>query len=203
LFGWGNRTISTYSDVQSIHELAHVGFTYDLMFPNLTFTEISLLSKQYHDICQAVTSLADTSPDLDNDSSIVGDNGKGFGSGIATFCYSILGNYPSNPTMIQQRSTQYWGKNIPDEWMDREVSYMRSYKNDSWSKYQERIHYKFYSQFHLVEAIWFEQRFGLNNIAQFQNAINAMAREIITDILDFNYNGLALRNDENRNLRMI
>ena len=201
LFGWANRSVISYNNVQAIHELFHVGVTYDLMFPTLTKEENELLSKELHDICQQITNLENTRPDLDDDRDIIGDNGKGFGSGMGGFCYSIIGAYPENPTLIQKLDQQYWGKNIPDEWMEREISYLRAYKNDSWSKYQERWAYKFYSQFHLVENWLFEKSFGLKDVDQYQNAFCSMAREIITDVLDFNYNGNTLRNDESRTIR--
>lgn len=203
LKGWANRTITTYSNVQAIHELIHVGVIYDTVFPILTQEENSLISKQLSNICQQLTNLKNTRPDLDDDSEITGGNGFGFGSGMAGFCYSILGSYSENPTLIQELDQQYWGKNIPDEWMDREVRYLRSFKDDPWSKYQERISYKWYSQFHLVENWLFEKRFGLNNLKEYQNAFCSMAREAITEVLDFNFNGNNLRNNGNQKLRTV
>ena len=122
LFGWGNRSLDSYSYVQSIHELSNVGMIYDIMFPTLSKDEYLTLSKEYHDICQQITNLQNTRPDLDDNSLIYGDNGKGFSLGMAGFCYSIIGEYPKNPTLMQKLDSKYWGKNIPDEWMNREKS---------------------------------------------------------------------------------
>ena len=198
LLGWASRPLESYNNVQSIHELSHVGMIYDLMFPTLTQQEQELVSKELHAICQKISS--DVKLQID-DSSISGDNGKGFGAGMGGFCYSIIGEYQENPTLIQELDDKYWGKNLADEWMNREKSYLQSFKDDAWSKYQERWLYKFYSQVHLVENFWFEKRFGLNDIDTYQNALCSMGREFVTDILDYTYNGNKLRNDENRKFR--
>ena len=89
LFGWANRTVSSYTDVQSIHELIHVGVIYDIMFSNLTRVENDLVSGQLGDICFHIFNLSNVRPDQDDDDSIQGGNGKGFGSGMAGFCYAI------------------------------------------------------------------------------------------------------------------
>jgi len=36
LIGWSNRSLSTYSNVQAIHELVQVGILYDILYPSLT-----------------------------------------------------------------------------------------------------------------------------------------------------------------------
>jgi hypothetical protein len=199
--GWASRDISSYSNVQSIHYLSDVGFSLDLMFPMLTKQDVAELAPKYHDICQRVTSL--TRPDNDDDDLIVGDNGKGFGSGMATLCYSIIGLYPENPTLLQNLTDTYTKNNIVDEWMDRELSFLRSFKNDANAHYSERWHYKFYAQYHIVENFYFEKRFGLNDLSQYQNALCSMGKEMLTDSLDLNYNGNTLRNDGNYYLRGI
>src|SRR3989338_745834 len=196
LLGWASRSVTSYSNVQAMHEVAHVGMTYDIMFPYLTEEQNSLVTQQLHDICQHVTNFPNARPDLDDDTAIVGDNGKGFGAGVGGFCYALLGAYSENPTLIQNNEQMYSGKNIADEWMDREISYLRSFKDDAWAKYQERWAYKFYSQFHLVENWLFEKKYGLANIDEYQNALCSMAREMITDTLDFTYNGDIIRNDQ-------
>ncbi|MBI2558025.1 LamG domain-containing protein [Candidatus Woesearchaeota archaeon] len=203
VIGWANLPTDTYDSVQQIHELAHVGMTVDLMFPMLDEEAVNDIARKYHDICEYTTNLQNTRPDLDDDNLISGDNGKGFGSGMGTFCYSLLGLYKENPTLIQKLDQQYWGKNIPDEWMDREISYLRSYKNDAFAHYQERWNYKNYAEPHLLENLWFEKRYGINDLTEYNNAFCAMARESLTDILDYNYNGLQLRNDRDKEFRAI
>ena len=198
LFGWANRTVTTYTDVQAIHELIHVGMIYDLMMPNLTQAENELVAGQLHDICQQVTNLDNTRPDEDDKDYISGGNGWGFGSGMGGFCYLILGANKENPTMIQDRSQYYASGSIVDQWIDRETSYLEGYKNDSWAKYQEGWLYKFYSQYHLVENLFLQKRNNLSDLDEYQNALCAMGRELITDILDFNYNGETLRNDNDQ-----
>lgn len=203
LMGWANRSSSSYTNVQAIHELFHVGVTYDILFPMLTSAQNNRISAQLHDICQQITSLGNTRPDLDDDSIIAGGNGPGFGAGMGGFCMSILGSHSENPTLIQELPQQYWGKNIPDEWADRQMRFLRAFKNDSWAKYQERISYKWYSQFHLVDNWFFEKKFGLSNLEDYQNAFCSMAREAVTETLDFTYNGDALRNNHDQNLRTV
>ncbi|NTV23339.1 MAG: LamG domain-containing protein [Nanoarchaeota archaeon] len=202
LNGWASRPLSTYDSVQSIHELGEVGITYDLMFPYLTKSDNERLTAQFEAICQHITNLKNTRPDLDPDI-IRGDNGFGFGSGMATFCYAIIGADKNNPTLIQKEDQSYWGKNIPDSWMNREQSYLKAYKDDAFAQYQEGWLYKTYSQPHIVENLYFEKRFGLNDLGKYQNAMCAMGREAVTMLLDTNYNGASLRNDEPRKFRAI
>ncbi len=199
LFGWASRPLASYNNVQAIHELVQVGITYDLMFKTLTKEENILVSKELYDICQYITN--DVRPDLDNSTLILGGNGRGFGSGMGGFCYTLIGAYDENPTLIQRSEEQYWGSNIPDEWMDRETSYLNAYKDDGWAKYQEGWLYKFYSQYHLLENWLFEKRYGLGSLDNYQNALCSMGRELVTDVLDNTYNGRALRNDEDNKFR--
>lgn len=203
LFGWGNRTVTGYNDVQEIHELIHVGLIYDIMFPNLTEANKNLVSEQYEDICFQIFNLSNVRPDLDDDDNITGDNGKGFGSGMAGFCYTVIGASKTNPTLMYQLNTTYRTKNIPDEWMDREVSFLRSFKNDSEAQYQEGWHYTTYAYPHLSESLYFENRFGLVDQTLYGNALCAMAKTYIYMYLDYNYNGNTLRNDESRKFRAL
>ena len=115
---------------------------------------------------------------------------------MAALCYSILGLHKENPTLIQDTVQSYYGANIADSWMDRERAYLWGYKNDSWAKYQEGWAYKFYSQFHLVENFVFQKRYDIGYVDEHQNAMCAMAREMITDVTDLEYNGYTLRNNE-------
>ena len=46
LLGWSSIDPTTYTNVQSIHELVHVAIAYDLMFPMLTEAD-SLTSATY------------------------------------------------------------------------------------------------------------------------------------------------------------
>jgi hypothetical protein len=202
LEGWASRPISSFSNVQSIHEIAHVGIMLDIMFPYLSQEQYMELSEKYHDICQHITNLPNTRPDLDT-AIIKGDNGQGFGSGMAAFCYALIGLYPENPTLIQNLPDKYSGKNIPDEWMRREANYLQAFKNDSYAQYQEGWLYKTYSQPHLVENWWFQKRHGLNNIEEYQNALCSMGREAQYSLLDYSYNGNTLRNDRDRRFRSI
>ncbi|MBN2422263.1 hypothetical protein JXB41_03480 [Candidatus Woesearchaeota archaeon] len=203
LFGWANRTVSGYNNVQEIHELAHLGVAYDILFPNLSESDNDLISRELHDICQQITNLQNTRPDLDNDDAITGDNGQGFGSGMSGFCYSLLGAYKDNPTMIHINDQIYDGSNVVDEWMDRELRLIRAYKNDSYTHYQEGRNYLFYAMYHYVENAYFENRYGLNDLTNYNHVFCSLAREMLTDTLDFNYNGDSLRNDEDRTMRGI
>ncbi|MBD3203450.1 hypothetical protein GF327_04090, partial [Candidatus Woesearchaeota archaeon] len=199
LYGWSNRTPSSCDSVQAVHKYADVIFAYDMMFPNLTENQNEDIVNGLHSIMQEINSLAN--PQDDNDDIIEGDNGKGFGSGIGTLAYGLLGAYKHNPTLIREDNQQRYGENLADEWLDRELSYLKSYKNDSWSKYQEGWAYKFYAQYHLIENLWIHKRLKLIDVSPYQNALNAMGRELITDILDYNYNGESLRNDKDFSLR--
>ncbi|MBU0757798.1 MAG: hypothetical protein KKF44_07030 [Nanoarchaeota archaeon] len=203
LFGWANRTVTSYDNVQAIHELAHVGIIFDIMFPSLSEPDLRLLAHQYHDICQQITNIENTRPDRDDTDAIKGGNGNGFGSGMGGFCYTLLGADNTNPTLIQRLDDQYWGTNIASAWMNREDVYLMAYKNDPWANYQEGWLYKTYSSPHLVENVYFRKRFNLGDINQYNNAFCAMAREVLSQQLDFNYNGNTLRNDEGRSYRSI
>ncbi len=203
LFGWANRTVTTYSNVQAIHELTHVADIYDLMFPTLTKSENELLTGQFHDICQQITNLDNTRPDDDTKDKIMGGNGWGFGSGMGGFCYGILGSYKENPTLIQEVPDSYYGRSVAQEWMDRETAYLEGMKNATWAQNQEGWLYKLYGQFHLVENFYFQKKYGLSNLSYYQNALNSMGREFVTQIQDHTYNGNTLRNDESNKFRAI
>ena len=203
LYGWGYLDGWDSASVQAIHELAHVMVNYDLMQPNLTQEQDKNISRQFASICNDITTHLDTQPYSDTEGGINGGNGWGFGSGMGSFCYGMLGASEGNPTLMTDIGDEYWHYNSPDEWMDREEAYMYSFKNDSWAHYQEGWNYKFYSQYHMVENALFFRRYDLGEFDNFNNAYCSMANEMITDLLDFNYNGLALRNDEDRYTRGI
>jgi hypothetical protein len=187
LLGWGTRGATSYTNVQSIHELFHVAMIYDTMFPGMNKSTYETVSAQYHDICQQVTNIVNTRPDLDTKDAIQGDNGKGFGSGMAGFCYAMLGADTSNPTLMQQLSDRYWDKNIMDEWLNREDSYLWAYKNSTDSSYQEGWLYKTYSQPHLLENLLWRKQFGIGDLSPYQNALCSIAQEYVNSILDFKF----------------
>ena len=203
LYGWSNRTTSECTNVQALHQFLSVGIAFDLMFPNMTQEQYLEIGKGLYDKCQQITNLDNTRPDLDNDDLINGGNGFGFGSGMGGFCYSLLGVNNENPTLIQNLSQQEYGSNIADEWMDREVSLLRAYKNDSFSFYQEGFAYYTYALPHIAENLYFESRFGLNNISQYDNALCSMSKELAYTLLDTNYNGNSLRNDKDFEMRYL
>lgn len=201
LYGWANASGWNTESVQSLHEAYHVMMAFDLMMPNLTKTEYEYLSEQFADICNDLTTHSSTQPYTDSYYEAHGGNGWGFGSGMAGFCYGFIGVAESNPTLMTEIDDVYWHYNSPDEWMDREEAYMRGFKNDSWAKYQEGWLYKFYSQYHLVENAWHLKRYDLGDFSDFNNAYCAMGREMVTDFLDYSYNGESHRNDEDRTVR--
>jgi len=201
LFGWANRTVTTYTDVQAVHELIHVGYIYDILYRNLTQSENELVASQLHDICQEVSNLVNI--ETDNADEIEGDNGKGFGSGMGGFCYSILGEYSENPMLIHELDQSNDEKNLVDLWMRREENYLRAYKNESFAQYQEGWFYKQYSEHHIYENFIYENKFNLNNLSKYQNAFNSMAFQYTYLLLDKNYDGAALRGDSSVNFRNI
>lgn len=203
LEGWSNRTVTSYDNVQNIHELIHVGIAFDIMFPNLTQEQATTWADRFEDICQQITNLPNTRPDLDDPDSIAGDNGQGFSSGFSGFCYSILGLDSNNPTLIQEYDQQYYGANLVDSWLTREERFIRSYKNDSNALYEEGHSYMAYALYHYLDNAYYHTRNGLFDYTPYQNAYNAMAREWITQTLDFTYNGDTIRNDNSRYQRFI
>ncbi|MFH0875434.1 MAG: hypothetical protein V1859_05835 [archaeon] len=204
LFGWANIDVTTYSYIQSIHELSNVGFTLDYMFANLTQAEFDNVTVAYYNICQHISNLVDIQNDGDASQLLdEGGNGWGFGSGMGMFCYSMIGQYADNPTLIQETDQQYWGENIPDMWMDREKAYLNAYKNDSYAQYQEGWLYKTYSQYHLLENLVFEKTYGLYDVSKYNNAFDSIGREFLYALTDKNYNGNTLRGDESNLFRVI
>ena len=204
LQGFGNladTNINSFSNVHSQSELGQLGITFDIMFPYLTEAEVTTLARQYHSLCQHVTDVVNI--ENDQEGIISGGNGFGFGSGMGQFCYTIIGLYEENPTLIQQLDQSYWGKSIVDLWMGRDLAFIRSRQNDAWSNYQEHFLYKSYAEPRMQENTLFEVRYNLNNITNYNNEYCAMGREYVTTLLDCNYNGNILRGDENNNCRWI
>lgn len=200
LRGYLNRSVSSFNNVQSTHYLSYLGLNFDIMFPYLTEEDYNLFSQEAHDICQQVSELVNINND--NPSTIQGDNGKGFGAGNALFCYSILGLYPQNPTLIKENSQNLFGKNLYDSWTFRENQFYLAYKNQSSSFYQEHWGYVNYAMPHLGEIVYYRR---LNNI-DYQNDYNdafcSIANEYIYSILDKNYNG-QIRGDRDQYLKAI
>lgn len=203
LEGWSNRTVTSYDNVQNIHELIHVGIAYDIMFPNLTQEQALTWGSRFEDICQQITNLPNTRPDLESTDAINGGNGQGFSSGFAGFCYSILGMDTENPTVMHDYTQQYYGGNLLDSWKNREIGFIRSYKNDTNALYEEGNAYMIYALYHFIDNAYYHQRNGLLDYGPYQNALNSMAREWVTQTLDFTYNGDTIRNDRGRYMRMI
>lgn len=202
LFGWGNRTVTTYNDVQAIHQLIWVGMIYDLMFPTLNESSIELISNQYEAICQQISNLPNVRPDTQSTELPNGGNGIGFGSGMGSFCDMIIGT-GSNPTLRQDKPQDYDGLSLPFEWDKRTIAYLKGGKNDSYTQYQEGSLYKWYSQNNLVWVLYIKKIMDVDFINDYQNYIDAMGREQILIMLDNNYNGSTLRNDKSRSFRSI
>lgn len=201
ILGYANIDPNTCTNVQSDHYYGQVILALDLMYNNMTETDIRTVVAGLENKCQKFTDMGS----LQNDDSdaIEGDNGKGFGAGMGTTCYGIMGEYSQNPLTIQTLTSQYWGKSMYDMWMNREISYLRSFKNDSYSEYQEGMGYKFYSQYHLVDNLLYAKRFNIRNYSgDYKNAFCSMAIEMVKNTLDFNYNGKTLRNDLSSIYRM-
>jgi hypothetical protein len=202
LKGWANRTDPASPDVQALHEISNVAFSWDLMFRLMNQSDYDTLSAAYASRCNYITNLPNTRPDQDSDVP-EGGNGFGFGSGMATLCYAMLGQYSGNPLVIQQNSQQYWGISSADAWMTRETHFLQGRKNDSDSLYQEGIGYKQYAEPHIVENLLFEKRMNLNSLSQYQNAMCAMGKEAIRETMDYNSNGAILRGFLNLTQRRI
>jgi len=75
------------------------------MYNDLTTEEQALFSDQAEKICQHTALLVGLQNDDGN--TISGDNGKGFGSGIGSFCYNFVGEDYDNPTMMQKYDQTY------------------------------------------------------------------------------------------------
>ena len=203
VLGWANRSVTSYTNVQNIQELSWVALGFDIMWPYLSQTEIETVSEQYHDISQHIFNLNNVRPDLDNDDHVNGGNGAGFGSGMGGFTMWTMGLYPENPTQIQSHAQERWGENMVDEWIGREQRYLYAYKNNSNATYQEGLSYKWYSQEQLVQNWYWQKKYGLNNLAFFQNALDAMGKEMLYIFTDCNYNGNLLRGDVSYNCRAV
>lgn len=200
LIGWThNISADTYTNVQSIPELMYVAMTYDWIFPILNETEYELITNGSYAICQNITNLDNTRPDLDVDDDINGGNGLGFGSGMDLFCAGMAGEYAPNTFLIQRKPDNYWGLSIPSEWRDRQERYLTGYKDSDWAKYQEGWEYQFYSQgSRLLDTFAFYKENPLitSHLSSYNETFCAMARSLVTDMLDDSYNGDTLRNDE-------
>lgn len=204
LQGWANRTVTDYTDVQGIPSMVEVLHTYDLMFPIFTQEEYRNFSLAYHNICQRFTNLDNTRPDLDDDDALdKTGNGAGFGDGMHGTCEFIKGEYKNNVGMIQNLTTSYYGSNINQEWRDRQENYLRGNKNDSYTKFQERWLYQFYSTARQLETLIYYKVNNPDYLENYTNYFCSMGRHVMTDILDDTYNGNVLRGDENRYWRGI
>lgn len=200
LSGWANLTASTCTNVQAIHEFTWIGKALDLMFPNLTQLQVENWSKSYHDFYQQLADSANL--ESDNQDLISGDNGKGFGDGM-NFGFTLIGMYNQNPSLIGEESDQEYGVDTVQYWINREDAYLESFKNDSWSGYQEKSFYSQYSQYHLTDSYWTRYKNGLMNLSTYQNEICSMGVSYLYWVLDFNYNGNTFMGSNNQFLRVM
>lgn len=206
MWGWANLDPSTYDNVQSIHELLWVEQANDIMMRNVSKAEFQELMAKYQAICQAVSTLPNTRPDINpgtDETAISGGNGWGFGSGIGSMCDFTTGNVASNANNNLIIDDQYWTMSAPEGWQNRIRSFLRAYGNHSEANYQEGWNYKWYSQTKIVPIIVGLNKAGIEGFDQFNNAYCSMAKESIYSLLDNKYNGATLFGDENRDFRGI
>lgn len=194
LRGWANVPISSYTNVQAMHQLMHVGIAMDIMQPYMSQADWNDLATKYEALCQMASNkvaIEGTSENL-----IRGDNGYGFGSGMGALCYTLIGASKNNPTLIYKPTQGYYGDSLIDLWERRETSYLRAYKNDPYAQYQEGWNYKQYAEPHLQEIWYFRNKYNLMDSTEYQNAMCAMGREIITQLTDHSYNSITLRSQQ-------
>ena len=203
LNGWANLPISTYTNPQAIHQLLHVGIAMDIMQPYMTKAEWDDLSIKYEKLSQAMSNHPNVLIEKTTENAMKGDNGWGFGSGLSGFAVTLLGASKDNPTMIHRSEQTYWGDNVIDLWGRRELSYLRSYKDDPNSQYQEGWGYKQYAEPHLQEIFKFKIQNNFMDSSEYQNALCAMGRETLSQLLDYSYDGFTLRGDKTNNFRAI
>jgi len=198
LEGWANRT-GDWGDIstQSMHELIQVGYTFDLMYPALNESFRLNISEEYEQTCQEITDDKDTNPIQDDLGIPQGGNGRGFGTGIGGFCFLITGEHSNNPSLIMRTNDTYYGYDINTMWNNRMELYLQAGKNDSETIYQEGWLYKWYSQYHLADLLYLFNKVGFTSILnEYQNYIDAMGKEAVSQTLDYTYNGEIIRNDE-------
>jgi len=205
LFGWANRTQwDDAPSVQAVHELIWVGWTFDLMFGNLSESDNTLLAGQYMNICNEMVNHPDGL--LYNDDfprPPTGGNGQGFGSGIFAMCDYITG-LSSNPTNMNDQDQSYWGKSNNVLAYNRVEGYLKAFRNDTNATYQEGNLYKWYSQTKIVPVSYMLNKYDIYGFGTtYNNAFCSMGREAIIMFLDDRYDGSTVFNDESRNFRQI
>lgn len=189
--------------VQAIHEIIHVGATYDLMFPNLTQSEVEQYSQGLAEACLAIYGKSNVQPHTDS-SDPSPENGLGFGSGMAGACFAVLGDYINNPTLTWDDPQSTTPVNSVYYWNQRMIKYLQGLKNDSQAIYPEGMLYHWYSRYHVVDVLWFLKRTQITTTVQdFQPVICSFAKETAYNLLDHTYTGSSLRGDEGNSWRQV
>jgi hypothetical protein len=204
--GWGSIDVTTYTDVQALHELLWVLQANDIMMRNVTRAQFMGNATKYQAICQQVSTLYNTRPDITpglDEEYVSGGNGWGFGSGIGSICDGSVGNtYPNSNNDLIVEDT-YWYFNANDYWHNRLHSYLRGRGNATDSNYQERMYYKWYSENKAAPVASYLQYAGVQGFGQYNNAYCSMAKETLYSMLDYRYNGQTVFGDNSRLWRMI
>lgn len=200
LFGWLNMTGWNDADVQSTHDLIHVVYIFDILFPILNQTDLDTLRPQIANVCKELAYDNNIQPYTDSANTPTWDNGKGFGTGFQAVCDYANGLDPNNPTMMIKEYTM----ESPSLAFDKRLNNFLAGFNSTNAISPEGTLYKWYSQYHLADMLQLKK--GMNDtslINGYQTALNSMAQENIYVLLDHSYNGNTLRNDENNIWRSI
>lgn len=204
LEGWLNGSISkedyAAESVQALHEAHWVALTYDLMFNNLTQEEATVYSRELQDrLCFGIYGKSNVRPDLD-DNDLFPGNGKGFGTGMAYPCLTILGEVGDNPSSQYTPADTYISVNTAYEWLNRADKHVAS--GQKGQDNAEGPLYGSYSSYHLLDLIYYDKSTGLLDIANNrQEEICKRGEYWIGAVLDHSYEGDVIRGDENSLIR--
>lgn len=167
-------------DVQAVHEWNFVVKTYKMMLPNLTKAQAINYSTQISRIHNELFAHTDVRPDLDLNTSFL-DNGKGFGSGMGSAAWFMMGEDVNNPSLYWYNPAEYSGTDTYAAWN------ARIEKHISAEDCAEGTLYCNYAKRHLGEYLAKEQHdgdpFGIVN--KYNDEICSFSEYFINNLLEF------------------
>jgi hypothetical protein len=201
LEGWLNSSISNWatSSPHNTHYTRGLAYLYEIMLPNMTKSEATVYAEELQNVCLAMFGATGIRPDLDDDV-IKGDNGWGFGSGMAYPCIVTLGDVPSNPSSHYKDNSLSYRTNTAYSWLNRVEGHFMATNNNSGCP--EGILYCNYATFNVVHLLKFNK----------EHPVHAGLNELLGDIegkiisysllyLDNNTNGATYGTGWDSNIR--
>lgn len=187
LIGWATvQGFDATNLAQEVKEMGFIGQVYDVLLPMTNQTPANDAATGYQNISKEIMLAYDIH--TENQTAQKGDNGKGFMSHVTSLCFASLGK-GDNPTnfYIDNDNNVF---SVCDEFIERENRFLSARKDDAYSTYQENFFYKVYAEQGILHSLLWRTYWDID-VASYQNAIDAMSREVVYQLVSNTSNSSA------------